>query len=150
MKHLLVKDWMQEDVVSAEKKLTMIKAHKLMRLHDIRRLPVVDKRGKLIGIVTRSDIRHAEASDATTLNVWELNYLLATVTINEIMSKKPITIQPEDTVKTAATRLYDNKIGALPVVDDKNKLVGIITESDIFRILISWFNEELETRDSQQ
>ncbi len=145
MKNLQVKDWMQTEVISAEKTMTMMKAHKLMRSHGIRRLPVVNKRGKLVGIVTRSDIRHAEASDATTLNVWELNYLLASIKIGDIMSKNPITVQSDDTVKTAAIRLHNNKIGALPVVDEANRLVGILTESDIFRLLISWFNEEQGT-----
>ncbi len=77
MKHFLVKDWMQQNVITAEPKLGMLKAHKLMRDHNIRRLPIVNSRGKLVGIVTRSDIRLAEPSGASTLNMWEINYLLA-------------------------------------------------------------------------
>lgn len=142
MKHLLVKDWMATDVISASPKMGMLKAHKMMRENKIRRLPVVKSDGTLIGIVTRSDIRRAEPSEATTLNVWEMNYLLAELKLTDIMTKKPITIHAEDTIKTAAIRLHENKIGALPVVDDKNRLVGIITESDIFRVLINWFNQE--------
>ena len=141
MQQFLVKDWMQSDVITADPKLGMLKAHKLMRDHNIRRLPVVNKKGELVGLVTRSDIRKAEPSGATTLNVWEMNYLLAQLKLKEIMTKQVITCQAQDTIKTAAARLHENKIGALPVVDEHNKVVGIITESDIFRLLIQWLSD---------
>ncbi len=141
MQNFLVKDWMQTDVVTAGPKLGMLKAHKLMRDNKIRRLPIVNKRGQLVGLVTRSDIRKAEPSGATTLNVWEMNYLLAQLTVKEIMTKQVLTCHAEDSIKTAAIQLHENKIGALPVVDDHNKVVGIITESDIFRVLIQWMTE---------
>ena len=141
MQNFLVKDWMQTDVVTAGPKLGMLKAHKLMRDNKIRRLPIVNKRGQLVGLVTRSDIRKAEPSGATTLNVWEMNYLLAQLTVKEIMTKQVLTCHAEDSIKTAAIQLHENKIGALPVVDDRNKVVGIITESDIFRVLIQWMTE---------
>jgi acetoin utilization protein AcuB len=88
-------------------------------------------------------VRRAEPSEATSLNVWEINYLLAKLEVRDIMSKPVITVHPEDTIKMAATLLYENRIGALPVVDGEEKLVGIITESDIFRVMIEWFNEEV-------
>jgi len=141
MENLLVKDWMQSDVVTADPDLGMLKAHKLMRDKNIRRLPVINKKGELVGLVTRSDIRKAQPSEATTLNVWEMNYLLAQLTLKEIMTKQVVTCQANDSVKTAAIKLHENKIGALPVVDDHNKVVGIITESDIFRVLIQWMTE---------
>ncbi len=141
MKNLLVRDWMIKDVITVEPKTPMLEAHQIMRARNIRRVPVV-KRGKVVGIVTRSDVREASPSDATTLNVWEMNYLLAKLKVKEIMTKDVITIHPEETLKAAAEKMYEKKIGALPVVDGKNNLVGILTESDIFRILIAWFNEE--------
>ncbi len=141
MKNLLVRDWMIKDVITVEPKTPMLEAHQIMRARNIRRVPVV-KRGKVVGIVTRGDVREASPSDATTLNVWEMNYLLAKLKVKEIMTKDVITIHPEETLKAAAEKMYEKKIGALPVVDDKNNLVGILTESDIFRILIAWFNEE--------
>lgn len=144
MKHLLVKDWMRTDVITAQKGLGMLKAHKMMRQKGIRRLPIVDKRGRLVGIVTRSDVREAQPSDATTLNIWEINYLLAELELKDIMTKKVVTVQPEDTIRTAAQLLHDHKIGALPVIDKDRRVVGILTESDIFRTLIAWFNEEVE------
>ena len=141
MKYLLVKDWMQHNVITAGPKMGMLDAHKLMRDHEIRRLPVVKKNGQLVGIVTRSDIRKAEPSGATTLNVWEMNYLLAHLKLSEIMTKNVISCQAEDSVKSAALLMKEHKIGALPVVDEQNRIVGIITESDIFRVLISWLDE---------
>ena len=144
MKHLLVRDWMQPNVITADRQSGMLDAHKLMRHHNIRRLPITKKNGELVGIVTRSDIRRAEPSDATTLNVWEMNYLLAKLQLKDIMTRKVVTCHPEDTIKQAAISMQEQKIGALPVVDNKNRVVGILTESDIFRILIAWFNEEIE------
>jgi acetoin utilization protein AcuB len=141
MKYYLVSDWMTRDVVTAEPNTFMLEAHRLMRGNNIRRLPVV-KRGKLVGIMTRSDVRSAEPSAATTLNVWEMNYLLAQLKVKDVMTKNPITVRPDDTIKRAAELMHENRIGALPVVEKDNHLVGIITESDVFRILISWFNEE--------
>ena len=142
MKNLLVRDWMQKDVITGDQRMGVLDAHKLMRDHNIRRLPVVKGKDQLLGIVTRSDIRKAEPSDATTLNVWEMNYLLAKLQLREIMTKDVITCLPNDTIKLVATKMQENKIGALPVIGDKNHVIGIITESDIFRVLIAWFNEE--------
>ncbi|MFQ5399881.1 MAG: CBS domain-containing protein [Anaerolineae bacterium] len=142
MKHRLVKDWMIKDVIVAEPETPMLDAHKLMREKGIRRMPVV-KNGKVVGIVTRSDVRKAQPSSATTLNVWEMNYLLAKLELKDIMTRDVVTIAPNDTIKKAAELMHDRQIGALPVVED-GRLVGIITESDIFRILVSWLNEEDE------
>ncbi|MCP4416617.1 MAG: CBS domain-containing protein [Chloroflexi bacterium] len=142
MKNLFVKDWMEVDVMTVEPKTRMLEAHQLMRSNKIRRVPVIH-RGKVVGIITRSDVREAEPSDATSLNVWEINYLLNKLTVKDIMTKDVQTVSPDDTVKTAATLMHQLKIGALPVVNEKAGLVGILTESDIFRVLIAWFNEEV-------
>jgi len=141
MKHLLVKDWMTKPVVVAEPSTRMLDAHRLMRENNIRRMPVV-KDGKVVGIVTRSDVREAQPSDATTLNVWEINYLLAKLEVKDIMTTEVKTISEDATIKDAATIMYQERIGALPVIGQDGSLVGIITESDIFRVLIAWFNEE--------
>jgi len=142
VKHLLVRDWMVSEVISVGPHEPMLAAHKLMREKNIRRLPVVEN-GRVIGIITRSDVRQAEPSSATTLNVWEMNYLLAKLQVQDVMSKSVVTLRPDDTIRTAATLMHENRFGALPVVDGQGHLVGIITESDIFRILIAWFNEEV-------
>ena len=142
MKNLLVKDWMQKEVITADRRMGMLDAHKLMRDNNIRRLPVIKGKKQLVGIVTRSDIRKAEPSGATTLNMWEMNYLLAKLQLREIMTEDVLTCKPDNTIKFVATTMQEKKIGALPVVDDKNNVIGIITESDIFRVLIAWFNEQ--------
>ena len=143
MKNLLVKDWMQKDVITADRRMGMLDAHKLMRDHNIRRLPVVKGKNQLVGIVTRSDIRKAEPSGATTLNMWEMNYLLAKLQLREIMTQDVLTCKPDDTIKMVAETMQEKKIGALPVVDDQDNVVGIITESDVFRVIIAWFNEQV-------
>ncbi len=142
MKNLFVKDWMTKDAVTVEPKARMLEAHQLMRAKNIRRVPVV-KKNKVIGIITRSDVREAEPSDATSLNVWEINYLLSRLTVKDIMTKNVQTIGPNDTIRLAASLMHELKIGALPVVNEKSNLVGILTESDIFRVLIAWYDEEV-------
>ncbi len=110
------------------------KAMDLMKKHKIRRLPVMDG-DRLVGIVTDRDVREAWASDATTLSVYELKYLLDRVKIKEIMTKQVITITPRHTIEEAAKLMYEWKISGLPVLEN-GKLVGIITESDIFKIFL--------------
>jgi acetoin utilization protein AcuB len=128
-----VRDWMTRNPITVDPRTTLPEAHKIMKDRRIRRLPVVD-RGHLVGIVTLGDVREAEPSDATTLSIFELHYLLAKLTIGEIMTREPLTITSDASIREAAKLMLHHKIGGLPVMDD-GKLVGIITESDIFRVL---------------
>ncbi|OUM98145.1 MAG: hypothetical protein BAA04_03555 [Firmicutes bacterium ZCTH02-B6] len=109
-------------------------ARKLMEEHKIRRLPVVDN-GKLVGIVTLSDLLKAAPSPATSLSIWELNYLLDRVKVKEIMTRDVVTTTPETDLKAVASVMAERKIGGLPVVEN-GQVVGIITESDVFRALV--------------
>lgn len=102
----------------------------LMREKKINRLPVVQK-GKLVGIVTDGDLREVSPSPATTLSIFELNYLVAKTSIREVAVKKVITCSPDTKLEDAAVLMRDHGIGSLPVLDQE-KLVGIITETDIF------------------
>jgi CBS domain-containing protein len=129
----LVRDWMTANPITVEPKTTLPEAHKIMKDRRIRRLPVID-RGHLVGIVTLGDVREAEPSDATTLSIFELHYLLAKLTIGEIMTREPLTISAHATIREAAKMMLQHKIGGLPAMED-GKLVGIITESDIFRVM---------------
>ncbi len=140
MKHELVKDWMTREALTISPDTTLPEAHQLMGDKRIRRLPVVEN-GKLVGIVTRSDIRGAQPSSATALSVWEVNYLIARLKIEAIMRPDPITISPEATIGEAARTMLEQKIGALPVVDGDGKIIGIITESDIFRMVVKEWGE---------
>jgi CBS domain-containing protein len=135
IKHDLVQEWMTSTPVTITADVTLPDAHALMKQYAIRRLPVVDESNKLIGIISMSDVLEAQPSDATTLSIYELNYLIAKLTVAKIMTKAVITVSPGTTIAQAARIMRDKKIGGLPVVD-KNQLVGIITESDIFRMVV--------------
>jgi CBS domain-containing protein len=130
-----VREWMTQQVLITTPETTMSDAHQLMRQNDIRRLPVV-KNGKLLGIISLGDVREASPSNATTLSIWELNYLWAQLTVSKVMSKNVYTVKPESSILDAAELMLEHKISGLPVLDDEGVLVGIITESDIFRMLV--------------
>jgi len=133
---MLVKGWMTSDVMTIDEDTSMMKASEIMRENNIRRLPVMHK-GKLVGIVTDRDIKEASPSKATTLDVHELYYLLSELKIKDIMSTHVYTISPEETVEKAAVKMLEHHISGLPVVNDKGKVVGLITQWDIFKVLVS-------------
>lgn len=108
----------------------VVDAYELLHQHKIRRLPVVDK-GKLVGIVTEKELQQVSPSKATTLSVYEINYLLAKTKVKDAMYPNPICTTPDALLEEAAVLMRDNNVGALPVIDH-GKLVGIITETDIF------------------
>lgn len=141
MKQELVRDWMIEHVITVAPDTTLPEAHRLMTQKRIRRVPVVDD-GELVGIITYGDVRAAEPSGATSLSVWEVNYLLAQLKVEEIMTPDPITVHPEATIGEAAQIMLQHKISGLPVVTWDGQLIGIITESDIFRMVVhDWISE---------
>ena len=131
-----VQNWMTTDVVSVGPDTSLLKVGKLMKDHHIRRIPVVDEQGQVIGIISDRDVRDASPSKATTLDMYEMHYLLAELKAKNIMTAKPITVKPTDTVEQAALIMLDNKVGGLPVVDDNGKLVGIISDHDVFKALV--------------
>ena len=132
---MLVKERMSHPVITVRQDVPIQEAHRLMKEEHVRRFPVVDKRGRLIGIVTETDILEACPSDATSLSIWEANYLLSKITVGEIMTQDVITISPDTPIEEAARIMADNKIGGLPVVRD-NEVVGIITETDLFKVFL--------------
>lgn len=140
MKANLVKDWMTPDPISVSPDATLPEAHALMTERRIRRLLVMDG-DKLEGIVTRGDVRGAEPSKATSLSIFEVNYLLSRLTIDKIMTADVTTIGPEDPIAGAALLMNEKKISGLPVIDG-GKVVGIITESDIFRMVVEEWKTE--------
>jgi CBS domain-containing protein len=140
MKDALVKDWMTRSVIVINPETTLPEADQLMVGHKVRRLPVV-KEGKLVGIVTRNNLWGATYGEAQAVNIYELNYQIAKMTVARVMTLDPITISPEDTLGQAVNLMLDNKISGLPVVDETGAIVGIITESDIFRIMAQAWRE---------
>ena len=135
MERLLVKDWMTPDPITVEPDTTLPAAYHLMKLNQIRRLPVVDSQGRLVGIVTLGDIREARPKESATLSIWELHSMVAGLQVQEFMSPQPITVTPDTPIREAAQLMLQHKVGGLPVVEE-GRLVGIITDSDIFRLLV--------------
>ena len=133
---MFVRDRMSSPAVTVRANTPFQDALKLMRDHQCRRLPVVNKQGKLVGIVSERDLLHAAPSSATSLSIWEVQYLLTKIQIKEIMTKDVITTHPGAPIQDAARLMVASKIGGLPVVDEHNGIVGVITETDIFRTFV--------------
>ena len=133
---MLVVDWMTPDVVAVKPETSLLKCRNLLKEKNIRRLPVVDGDNRVVGIVSDRDVRGASPSKATTLEVHEMQYLLAELKARDIMTPRPLTVKPEATVEEAALLMLDRKIGGLPVVNDDGALVGIITDQDLFKLLV--------------
>ncbi len=132
---MFVADRMSRPVITAPPSLPIQDALSLMRKEKISRLPVVDRRGRLVGIVSEKDLLHAAPSSATSLSVWELSYLLSKVTVEEVMTRQVITISGDTPIEEAARVMSDNAIHGLPVMK-KNEIVGMITANDIFRVFL--------------
>ncbi len=132
---MLVGERMTRNPVTISEDASIDEGLHLMRERKVRRLPVLDAAGRMVGIVSDKDLLHAAPSPATSLSVYELHYLLAKLTIKRVMSSPVITVSPGTPVEEAARIMADNKIGGLPVVEN-DQLVGIITETDIFKVLL--------------
>jgi acetoin utilization protein AcuB len=132
---MLVRERMSCPVISIHPDVSIQEAHRVMRLDHIRRLPVVDSHGMLVGLVSESDIFRASPSDVTSLSIWEATYLLNKITVSHIMSRRVISVQEDTPIEEAARIMADNKIGGLPVIR-QDRIVGIITETDLFKIFL--------------
>ena len=133
---MLVKNWMNKPAITIDKHSSMHDAMTLMKKHQITLLPVMDKQ-RLVGVLTDRDLKKASASDATTLEMHELLYLLSSIKVKDIMSSKPISVPPDFTIEETAELLLANKISGVPVVDNDGNVVGVITHTDLFKVIIS-------------
>jgi acetoin utilization protein AcuB len=131
---MLVGERMSRPVITVSPDMPIVDALNLMKREHIRRAPVV-KDGKMVGIVSDKDLLNASPSPATSLSVWELNYLLSKITVKEVMSKKVLCIGEDIPIEEAARTMADNKIGGMPVMRGE-EVVGMITETDLFKILL--------------
>ncbi|OUM97762.1 MAG: hypothetical protein BAA04_03290 [Firmicutes bacterium ZCTH02-B6] len=129
-----VRDVYTKGAITVTPRTSIADARRLMEEHKIRRLPVVDG-DRVVGIVTQRDLLRATPSVATSLSIWEINYLLDKVRVEEIMTRDVVTVTPETSLADVAKLMIDRKIGGLPVVED-GRVVGVITESDAFRALV--------------
>ena len=131
---MLVGQRMARPVITITPDLPITEALSLLKRSDIRRAPVV-KRGKLVGIVTIADIMNASPSQATSLSIWEVNYLVSKITVKDVMTKDVVTVPEDMPIEDAARLMADTRIGGLPVMRGK-EIVGMITETDLFKIFL--------------
>ncbi len=134
---MLISEWMTKEVITVTPQTNIFKAAKILKSHDIRRLPVVDENGLLVGIISDRDIKESSPSNATTLDVYELMYVLSEIKVHDIMTKDVITVKPSETVERVALLMEEKGFGGVPVVDDSGQLVGIITDNDIFKVFVA-------------
>lgn len=132
---MLVGERMSRQPITVTPDTGIDQALKVMRDDKVRRLPVVNRRGILVGIVSEKDLLQAAPSPATSLSIHEMHYLLAQMKVSEVMTQDVITVTEYTPLEEAARIMVDNKIGGLPVMRD-DKLIGIITETDLFKIFI--------------
>ncbi|MFZ2445480.1 MAG: CBS and ACT domain-containing protein [Syntrophobacteraceae bacterium] len=133
---MLVKNWMSKKLTTIEEDESMQRAMSLMKEHKIRMLPVLSQ-GKLVGVLSDTDLKRASASDATMLDVHELLYLISKIKVHEIMTKNPLTVPVDFTVEETAQLMMEHNISGVPVIDHDGHLAGVITRHDVFRILIN-------------
>ena len=133
---MLVSDRMSAPAITISPDTPFQEAVRIMREKGFRRLPVVDKSSRLVGIVSERDLLHASPSPASSLSIWEMNYLLWKIKISELMSKNVIGVALDTPIEKAAQLMVANKIGGLPVINDAGVVVGVITETDIFKTFV--------------
>lgn len=137
---MLIKQIMTTNLFITHPDSPVTDAQEIMRREQIHHLPVVDKRSKkLVGIVTEKDLLYAAPSPASTLNVYEITRLLSELRVEKVMTKKVITAAPDEPIENAARYMADQNISCIPVVDTDGVAMGIVTESDVFRVFIDFF-----------
>jgi acetoin utilization protein AcuB len=136
---MFVRDRMSSLAVTITPDTSLQAALNLMHEHRFRRLPVVDDKGKLAGIVSERDLLYASPPPATLLSGLELNHLLTERRVDEVMTRNVLTAMPDTFVEDAARLMVENKVGGLPVVEEDNRVVGVITETDVFRAFIELY-----------
>ena len=135
---MLVGDRMTPRPVTVTSDTSIDQALQLMRSEKVRRFPVLNKQGELVGIIAEKDLLYASPSPATSLSIYELPYLLSKIKIRDLMTSDVVTVTEDTPLEEAARIMADSKIGGLPVVRD-GKLVGIITETDMFKVFLELF-----------
>ena len=123
---------MTRPVIAVRPEMPIQDALKLMRTEHIRRAPVVAEHGRMVGIVSERDMLHASPSQATSLSIWKIHYLLSKITVERVMAKNVVTVAEDTPIEDAARIMADNKIGGLPVLRGR-EVVGMVTETVLFQ-----------------
>ena len=132
---MFVRERMSTEPVTITASASITEALRTLRQHHVRRLPVLDENGALVGIVSEKDLLYASPSPATSLSIYEMHDMLSRLQVTELMTADPVTVSPDTLLEEAALIMADSKFGGLPVVKD-GELVGIITETDIFIVFL--------------
>ena len=132
---MLVGDRMSHPVLSVSPDLPVQDALAQMRKEKVSRYPVINKSGKLVGIVSDDDLLNASPSEASSLSVWETNYLLSKITVERVMSKTVFTVTENTSIEEAARSMADHRVSGLPVMRGDD-IVGMITQTDIFKLFL--------------
>ena len=133
---MLVKNWMSKPVITVDENDSMQDAINLFKKHNIRMLPVMGK-DRMVGIISDGDIKKVSAPDAKILEVHKLIYIFSKIKIKDLMTKNPISVPDDYTVEEIAEILLANKISGVPVINEEKKLMGIITQTDLLRVIFS-------------
>jgi acetoin utilization protein AcuB len=133
---MIVANWMTANPITLHPEDSIATAVSLMKQKRIRRIPIVDGSGELVGIVSDRDLKEVSPSRASTLDIWELHYILDKLKLGDIMTKKPWTVTPDTPIEKAALLMMQKRVEGLPVLDEARRLVGILTEGDVFRALV--------------
>ncbi|MCR4821747.1 MAG: CBS and ACT domain-containing protein [Treponema sp.] len=140
---MIVKDFMTKNPIYTNPKELISNIKNTMDREKISKMPVLDDAGKLVGVITKTDIKKTMPSEATSLDIYELSYLISKMTAEKVMKKNPITIQKEATVEEAAKLMAENGISSVIVLDD-NVLAGILTKADLFKAMVDMFGFKYE------
>lgn len=135
---MIIERRMTKNPVTINPEASVVEASELMKKEKVHRLPVLDRDKNLVGVISEKDILFATPSPASSLSIHEMAYLLSKLTVRKLMTKNPVTISRTTTVEEAARLMVDQDLSCLPVVED-GKLVGIVSKSDMFKILLELF-----------
>lgn len=129
---MLIQDWMAKDVLTVDENTSLMRATRIMKENNIRRLPVV-AHGKLIGIITDRDVKDASPSKTTSLDIHELYYLLSEMKVKDVMTPTPVTLVGDECLEKAAVMMLESKISGVPIIDKSGHLIGLLSETDVLR-----------------
>lgn len=138
-----VRMWMSSPAITTLHSTTLPDVRHLLQTHRIRRIPVVDEQGVLVGIVTEGDVNRVSDSDTTDIREYNLYHRIKDLPIREIMSRPVFSVEPEFPILTVAQIMLDNRISGVPVTEH-GQVVGVITESDLFRLIVRSQREQME------